>query len=135
MTVLAPCIECGEPTMGSRCSEHARPDAKGSPRGRGYDARHDALSRRARRAQPFCTECGTPEDLQLHHTPEAWERKAAGKVIRLVDVVVLCGEHNRDAGPARGRGRTPERGRPGPPTQAKFATQTPSQHSDQRKRP
>lgn len=132
MTVLAPCMECGEPTEGSRCEEHSRVDIKGSARERGYDARHDALSRRARRLQPFCTDCATPDDLQLHHKPQAWERRAAGQVIRLVDVEVLCGECNRGRGPARGR--HPSRTRSGPPLQSKFAIQTPPQYSDQRKR-
>lgn len=120
---LRPCLDCGEPSQGSRCPEHAGLERKATARERGYDARHDALSRRARRLQPFCTDCGTAEDLQLHHLPIAWERKAAGKVIRLVDVVVLCGEHNRDAGPARGG--TPHPRRPGPALQPGTPLHTP----------
>jgi 5-methylcytosine-specific restriction enzyme A len=60
------------------------------------------LSRRARRLQPFCTDCGSTEDLQTDHTPEAWKRKAAGKPLRLADVEVVCGPCNRARGAARG---------------------------------
>lgn len=110
--VMRPCLVCGEPADGPRCSEHAA-EVKGTATARGYDAAWDRLSRRARRLQPFCTDCGSTEDLQCDHTPEAWARKAAGKPIRLQDVSVLCGPCNRDAGAARGpsatRGSAPGR--------------------------
>lgn len=128
--ILAPCLVCGEPTQGSRCPVHARPDAKGSARTRGYDARWDALSRRARAAQPWCSDCGATTDLQTDHTPQAWERKAAGKVLRLVDIDVVCGPCNRARGAARGGNPRPPSSGPSP--QAKSATQTPTQHSSRR---
>lgn len=122
-TLRRPCLECGEPTSGSRCPEHARVDAKLSARERGYDTTHDKLSRQARKLQPFCTDCGRQDDLQLHHLPIAWERKGQGKRIRLVDVEVLCGPCNRGRGPARGR--TPSPSRPGPVPQSNTALHTP----------
>lgn len=115
---LRTCLDCGEPCDGPRCPQHTL-DAKGTATQRGYDAAWDRLSRRARKLQPFCLTCGSTEELQTDHTPEAWARKAAGKPIRLLDVQVLCGPCNRDAGAARGpstrgmdRTATPPRPRP-----------------------
>jgi len=110
---LRPCLDCGEPSDGPRCTEHTT-DPKAPATDRGYDHAWTKLSKRARRLQPFCLTCGSTEDLQCDHTPEAWARKAAGLPIRLQDVQVLCGPCNRDAGAARGplatRGPTPEAG-------------------------
>ncbi|BBY61157.1 hypothetical protein MSAR_42930 [Mycolicibacterium sarraceniae] len=102
---LRPCLDCGEPTSGPRCTEHTI-DTKPTAHARGYDAAWTRLSKRARRLQPFCTDCGSTEDLQTDHTPQAWARKAAGKPIRLQDVRVLCGPCNRAAGAARGPSAT-----------------------------
>lgn len=102
---LRPCLDCGEPADGPRCSDHTA-DNKPTATQRGYDWQWTKLSQRARRLQPWCTECGSTEDLQTDHTPEAWARKAAGKPIRLKDVQVLCGPCNRDAGAARGSSTT-----------------------------
>lgn len=124
--MLRPCLVCGEPTSGSRCVEHARVDVKASARDRGYDTAHDKLSRQARQLQPFCTDCGRSDDLQLHHLPIAWERKGQGKRIRLVDVEVLCGPCNRGRGPARtSRGSTPSPPPSGPVPQSNTALHTP----------
>lgn len=106
---MTTCLDCGEPSIGPHCPEH---DIKGTATQRGYDAAWDRLSKRARRLQPFCGSCGATEDLQCDHTPEAWERKAAGKPIRLQDVQVLCGPCNRDAGAARGMDPRPSAHRP-----------------------
>jgi len=71
---MRPCLTCGTPTEASRCDEHA-PTAtelrRTSARERGYDARHDRLSKRARTLQPWCSDCLTTEALTLHHTEEA----------------------------------------------------------------
>lgn len=124
---LRPCIQCGEPTPDTRCAEHQRPDTKPSPAARGYDWAWDKLSKRARRLQPFCLDCGATEDLQADHTPEAWARKAAGKPIRLRDITIRCGPCNRAAGPARGnaltRGNTPPQRLPDPIGKAKFGSE------------
>lgn len=104
---LSPCLECGTPADGTRCPdctvEHrrAQPDRKGSAAARGYDWQWDKLSRRARRLQPFCTDCGSTADLQADHSPEAWERKAAGLPLRLQDIEVVCGPCNRARGAQR----------------------------------
>ncbi|GAA4294663.1 hypothetical protein GCM10023161_44370 [Mycobacterium paraffinicum] len=100
---LRPCVVCGEPSAKSRCPTHRPKDRKPSRQQRGYDSQWQELSRRARRLQPWCTDCGSTEDLQLDHLPIAWERKAAGKTIRLgTDAEVCCAECNRRRGAARG---------------------------------
>lgn len=103
MVTLRPCIECGELSEVERCDEHklkTRGD-KTSADSRGYDNAWRKLSERARRLQPFCSDCGGTEDLQCDHTPTAWARKAAGKAIRIKDVDVVCGPCNRARGGAR----------------------------------
>jgi 5-methylcytosine-specific restriction endonuclease McrA len=103
MTLLRPCIVCGEPADGSRCPDHVRPSSpKVSAAARGYGAAWQRLSAKARKLQPFCTDCGTSENLQLDHLPSAWERKAKGQRIRLgIDAEVVCGPCNRSRGAAR----------------------------------
>lgn len=116
---LRPCLTCGLPSAGPRCTEHTT-TTKGTARQRGYDTAWDRLSRRARKLQPFCLDCGATDDLQTDHTPEAWARRAAGKPLRLKDVQVLCGPCNRAAGAARGpsatRGDAPTVASKGPRT-------------------
>lgn len=102
---LRPCLDCGEPSSGPRCPEHTV-DTKPAAAERGYDHRWNQLSKRARRLQPFCLDCGSTEDLQTDHSPEAWAAKAAGKPITLAMVSVRCGPCNRAAGAARGPSAT-----------------------------
>lgn len=105
---LRPCLTCGEPTSSSYCPECTPVPVDNKPQAhtRGYDEAWKQLSKRARTLQPFCLDCGTTEDLQCDHTPEAWARKAKGKPIRLRDVNVLCGPCNRRRGAARGPSAT-----------------------------
>ncbi len=118
--LLKPCVECDELSEQSRCADHRpkpapKPNAKA--KSRDYDTAWDNLSRRARKAQPFCLWCTSTEDLQLDHTPTAWSRKLAGKTIRLKDVRVLCGPCNISAGQARpGPGQRTSEERPEPIT-------------------
>lgn len=99
---LRPCVTCGEPTDGTRCPEHARNwRSKVSATERGYDAAWGRLSARARRLQPWCSDCGSTVDLQADHSPEAWARRARGQRIRLQDIDVVCGRCNRRRGAAR----------------------------------
>ena len=109
MVTMRSCIECGEITEAERCDQH-KIKGKDKPSGgrhefsadqRGYDAAWRKLSERARRLQPFCSDCGTGEDLQCDHTPEAWARKAKGLPIRIKDIDVVCGPCNRARGAAR----------------------------------
>ncbi len=102
---LKPCVDCGTPSDRNRCPTHRpAPSPKRSTRARGYDTPWRRLSERARRLQPFCTDCGATNDLQADHSPEAWRRHAAGLPIRLQDIEVVCGPCNRARGSARGAG-------------------------------
>ena len=130
IVTLRTCIVCGEPSEQSRCSEHRGHRVKISATARGYDSSWDRLSAKARKLQPFCSDCGAVNDLQCDHTPEAWQRKAAGKPIRLQDVDVVCGPCNRARGAARGntaptRGYTPPGRLPDPLAKAEFRLHTP----------
>lgn len=78
-----PCLDCGALSTSTRCASCT--SARGT-----YDWRWRRLSEKARRLQQFCTDCGTTLDLTADHSPEAWERRAAGKPIRLRDIDVVC---------------------------------------------
>ncbi len=125
-----PCVQCGELTAASPCIEcraeverarHEHHD-RGTFAERGYDSVWTKLSKRARRLQPWCTDCRSQERLQLDHLPSAWDRKTRRKPIRLaVDAEVVCNDCNAARGSSRPgtpryaawqtRGRDPERDR------------------------
>ena len=113
-----PCLTCGEPTEDTYCQEHRAPSEQAGANARGYDYTWQKLSERARRLSPLCEDCHTTEDLTVDHTPAAWERKAAGKVIRLIDVAVVCRSCNGKRGRARPTGEGPERSAARPPGKA-----------------
>lgn len=75
---------------------------RGKTAARGYGARWQRLSKRAREMSPFCEDCGSPDDLTADHSVEAWRRVEAGKVIRLQDISVVCRSCNSERGAARG---------------------------------
>lgn len=124
---LTTCIVCGEPGPGPRCEQHQLPSApkRFAPRKIGYDSTWDRLSKRARRMQPWCTDCGTTDDLTADHSPEAWKRKAEGKPIRLSDVTVVCRPCNAKRGRARPTGMGAHGTPPEPPRQAESRLHTP----------
>lgn len=72
MTVR-PCIDCGTPADDTRCPPctTSRQQRDGRRRGgataRGYTSRWQRLARRAIRRQPWCTDCGTRDDLTGDH--------------------------------------------------------------------
>ena len=105
--LMTTCLECGELSEQAHCPEHRPPEPpKHKPNNdKDYDWNWQKLSKRARRLQPFCSDCFRRDDLQADHSPEAWERKAAGKPIRLQDIDVVCGDCNIKRGPARGKNR------------------------------
>ena len=95
------CTECQPTNRGGR-TEHAEHSAR-----RGYDRRWRALSERARRLQPYCSDCGRQTDLTADHTPEAWNRRESGRSIRLQDIDVVCRRCNAERGAARGENIAP----------------------------
>lgn len=114
---MIPCLSCGEPTPTTRCPDctHVqRVTPLASPTALGYDTPWRKLSERARKIQPWCSDCGATTDLTCDHSKEAWKRKAAGKSIRLRDVDVLCRSCNSKRGKARPstRGDAPTIGGP-----------------------
>lgn len=126
---LRPCIACGEPSERTRCDQHAiTAPPKTTATARGYDTQWRTLSEQARRLQPWCSECGTTLDLTADHSEEAWQRKAAGKGIRLVDIDVLCRSCNARKGRARPASPLDTTGvgqadtRPDPLVQSKFGS-------------
>jgi 5-methylcytosine-specific restriction enzyme A len=103
MSVPRPCVVCGALTVGSSKCEACRPaDYRrwriGRPSHRpsrsvGYSTAWSRLSRRARRAQPWCTDCGATTDLTADHL--VWPARS------LVDVAVRCRRCNSRKGPVR----------------------------------
>jgi 5-methylcytosine-specific restriction protein A len=85
-----PCLGCSTPVRGrSRCDRCQPPKAPTAARG--YDGRWQALSRQARRRQPWCSDCGTVEDLTTDHL--RWRAET------LDDVDVVCRPCNSKRGP------------------------------------
>lgn len=101
---LKTCVICGEICDGPRCPDHvARPRKKVSATRRGYDTRWQRLSARARHLQPWCSRCGTHDDLTTDHLH--WPART------LADVDVLCRSCNAAKGKAVGRDQWLEKSR------------------------
>lgn len=128
---LRPCVDCGElAERGTRCLACRPPVDRPSSTAAGYDAAWTRLSRRARRLQPFCSDCGAVDDLTVDHSTQAWERHAAKLEITLDLVDVVCRACNSRRGPAR-----PTPGRPASPgrrasVKALFESENASQLGD-----
>ena len=107
--IRKPCLGCGIPVEGSRCMDCAAEQDRATPRpprGRnsrrdGYTTSWEIVSRKARRMQPWCTDCGREENLHADHLPSAWDRYHQGLTIQLVDVEVVCSACNNDRGSSR----------------------------------
>lgn len=111
MSLPRPCLACGEPSPDSWCPDHRRPHSKHklSAAQRGYDHAWQKLSRQARRLQPWCTWCGTEDDLTADHI--RWPAES------LNDVQVLCRACNSRKGALRTRGEAPTKEAPRPGAQ------------------
>lgn len=95
MATLKLCTVCGEPCVDGRCADHRRErEPKPSAHRRGYGSTWQRLSQRARRLQPWCSDCGTKDDLTADHL--RWPART------LKDVDVVCRPCNTRRGPARG---------------------------------
>lgn len=104
---MLPCLVCGELSESSRCPEHRVKQHKASATQRGYRSWWERLSKQARTKQPFCTDCGSTENLTVDHTPEAWAKVESGKRLTLNDfknglLTVVCRTCNIARGAARG---------------------------------
>lgn len=69
------CLTCGTLTQATRCTpcEARRQSLRNAARPH-YRGPWPAISRAARRAQPWCTDCATPLDLTTDHvTPRSLE--------------------------------------------------------------
>lgn len=103
--LLRPCVDCGELSPEARCPDHRpaqTPKKESNTRRRGYGHRWQKLSARARQLQPFCTDCGTTENLTADHSPAAWKVHEKGKAIPLELIDVVCTSCNNKRGAARG---------------------------------
>lgn len=61
-----PCTICGRLTNGSRCPAH-RPPARKKPTNPLYNRAWRKVSQDARKAQPWCSTCGSTQDLTVDH--------------------------------------------------------------------
>lgn len=85
-----PCLDCGISTYGTRCPacERFRQAVRNRTR-KHLGGTWPALSRAMRRAQPWCSICGTPYDLTADHVkPRSLEHGA----------IVLCRQCNARKG-------------------------------------
>lgn len=115
--LMKPCMVCGDVSDQTYCEQHRLKVKDSRPKPSiavGYDQTWRRLSERARRMQPWCSACGTADDLTADHSPEAWQRKQRGLPIRVKDVDVLCRSCNSKKGSARTRGVDPHPSRPSP---------------------
>lgn len=63
------CLDCGKPTLKSRCilCTLARDRMRNAKRADYYDTAHRNQSKAARKAQPWCSECGSTIRLSWDH--------------------------------------------------------------------
>src|SRR5690349_16949681 len=104
-----PCLGCGDPIpFGTYCAACRPTRKRPSATARGYPASWQTLSAQARARQPFCTDCGSRDNLTLDHSPQAWALIEQRKRLTLKHVAaglltVVCAECNRKRGAARGQ--------------------------------
>lgn len=98
--LLKCCPECGQLSETTYCAAHTKKpqDTRTNHRPDTKKASWTKLSKQARKQQPFCTKCGTTQNLQADHSPRAWARYRQHLPLRLTDITVLCGKCNSQAG-------------------------------------
>jgi 5-methylcytosine-specific restriction enzyme A len=92
---LRRCLDCPKLTLESRCPEHKRAHQRARDFARRGDpmrqlrrsAAWAKLSREAREAQPWCTRCGTTQDLTADHVVSPLR---GGAPLDPANVQVLC---------------------------------------------
>lgn len=94
----SPCLYCGTLSRGSVCRDclsaiQAR-DPKRRERNKQYDHEWNRLSRLARQLQPWCSRCGSKNDLTADHILSL----ANGGSNILENIMVLCRRCNSSKG-------------------------------------
>lgn len=104
-TAASKCLTCrpARPPERRTTARRRKERERGTTAQRGYAGQWAELSKQARYLQPWCSDCGTDEDLTTDHSPAAWTRRASGKRVRLEDVDVVC----RSCNGRRGDGQDP----------------------------
>jgi 5-methylcytosine-specific restriction enzyme A len=95
---VKPCLDCGEPTVGSRCDgcRIARPSRPSNAHPLLRTARWARLSRSLRKRSPFCEVCGRTDQLSVDHIVPASERPDL--IFEIENLRVLCRHHNQSRG-------------------------------------
>lgn len=109
--MMKPCLVCGEPTPASRCPDHQLPDTR-KRTGERRTARWARLSARLRRMQPFCTACGSRDDLTVDHVVPLAARPDLA--YRIDNLQVLCRKCNSRKGTRETLGGDPPAGSSSP---------------------
>lgn len=96
MRLLSPCIVCATPTKGTRCTRHLLPRIRPAHRSAYNTQAWRKASKQAREAQPFCSSCGSTQDLTAdHYIPLA---RGGEAVPPSEHIVVLCRRCNASKG-------------------------------------
>ena len=90
--ITKPCLACGEPTEGSRCPDCRPPGAADRTHPALKTARWQRISRRLRKASPFCQACGATTNLHVDHIIPLGEDDSLA--YELLNLRVLCRDCN-----------------------------------------
>lgn len=98
-----PCLSCGDLSPASYCPTcnaerlRVRERRRGTTKQLGYGSSWKRLSAKARRLQPFCSTCGTSDDLTADHIIPLARSDRTAKVT-IEQVAVLCRSCNARKG-------------------------------------
>lgn len=102
--VLRACLDCGEPSPGTRCDpcrralEQRTAQQRGTTTARGYGHRWQQRSNAVRTASPACQTCGTTGSKQNPLTVDHITPKAAGGDDHRANLRTLCRRCNSAKG-------------------------------------
>lgn len=121
LRVLRPCLTCGEPVDGTRCTTCARARERERVRRGQRSYRWRKLSERVRRRSPFCERCGSTVALTVDHRVPL---SMGGAEYDEANLRVLCR-------PCHGRVWAEQRRAPGVTPRTNVPVQTARQHRAQ----
>jgi len=104
-----PCLDCGQLTSGSRCSncrlvtDNRRYRRRGTTTQRGYDTAWQRLVAQAIDAQPWCTDCGIDRERAVATGNPLTGDHLRWPATSLEDIAVVCRRCNSIRGPLRGK--------------------------------